>query len=207
MVKIKLPPLENENYTKILVEIGGESPSIQELADRVKKEISTVSENLNELEQIGCIRRTKNKKLFRNRKEVSINWLGLNKQYLIYLIKEQKIEFSKREIEDYTENKYLQKLIRLYLTDHQKSIHNFRKIGTIYQLFDQITIQMIYGDETFSDPQLKRLKKIKYSFMEFRNFIKKIKYRKTANQRKTFRKYLKLIIKELEKERISKKNN
>lgn len=205
MVKIKIPPLKNEIYTKVLVEIGGENPSIKELAKRVKKEISSVSEYLNELEELECVKRRMNKNPFYNTKEVSIEWQGLTKQYLIYLIKEQNIVISNSDIEFYSKNKYLQKLIRIDIIGHQKSAHDFRKIGTVYQLFEKITMQMIYGDETFSNKVFKRLRKRKTSFYWFRKFVKNIKEQKVADKRKTFKKFLKQIIKEVETERTSKK--
>lgn len=206
MVRLNLPPLENKYYTKILVKIGQEHPTITELSDWVKKEISTTSEQLNALEEIGCINRAINRNPYYNTKEVSINWQGLTKQYLIYLIKEQKISLSKNEVEDYSKNIYLQKLVTLAIIGHQKSVNNFRKIGTIYQLFEKITMQMIYGDETFSNKSFKKLKR-KYQFISFKRFIKDIKNQKMADKRKTFKKLLRQIIKEVENDRIFKKNN
>lgn len=207
MVKIRIPPLENELYAQTLIEIGRESPSIQVLANRVKKKISSVSEYLNDLEKLECVKRTKNKKLFRNRKEVSINWQGLSNQYLLYLIKEQKIILSKSDIDTYSKNKYLQRLMKLVIRDHQKKYHNTREIGTIYKLFEKLTMQIVYSDVNYSDRIFKQLRKRDYGFKLFRSFTKKIKQQKTADDRKTYAKFLRQIIRDVNDERTSKKNN
>ncbi|MEM4271403.1 MAG: helix-turn-helix domain-containing protein [Candidatus Pacearchaeota archaeon] len=207
MVKIKKFPLKDEKYTKILVEMCRETYSIKELAKRIGLSDSSTTESLDKLEELGCIKRELSKKPYKHKKDVSIDWQSLTKQYLIYLTKEEDIKLSDNNIEFYSKNRYLQRLLKLLIAGHQKSVHNFREVKTIYQLFSQITIQMIYGDETFSNPTLKKLKKRDYSFSLFRDFIKKIKDKKTANNRKDFKKFLKKLIKNIEEERTSKKNN
>lgn len=206
MGKTKTFPLKDEKYTKVLVEICRDTPSIGELARRIGKKDASATEYLDELEKLGCIERKLSRKPFKHKKEVLINWQKLTEQYLIYLIKEQEIKLLKTEIEDYSKNIYIQKLIEIALAGHQKSVHNFRKIGTVYQLFEKITMQMIYGEETFSNSAFKKLKR-KYQFIWFKRFIKDIKNQKMADKRKTFKKLLRRIIKEIEEDKISKKNN
>lgn len=188
-------PLKDEKYTKVLVEIGRESPSIQELSKRVKKKISSVSEYLNELEKINCVERRMNRNPFYNTKEVSINWRGLAKQYMEYLTKEQKIKISIENADLYSKNPYIQNLLKQLIRDHKKSRHNFRRMGkTMYQLFEKITMQIVYSDVNYSNSIFKRLRKKDLRFKLFRRFIKDVKNQKTADERKTYAKFLKEMV-------------
>ena len=207
MSKNKVFPLKDEKYTKILVEIGRETPSIKELATRISMSDSSTTESLDELEKINCIERKPSKKPYKHKKDVSINWQGLTKQYLIYLVQEQKIKELIGCFDIYSINPFIQNLIKLVIRDHQKKFHNTRNIVTIYHLFEKITMQIVYSDVNYSNRIFKRLRKKDIRFRLYRKFIKDIKHRKTADERETYAKFLRQIVNDINNERTSKKNN
>lgn len=201
-------PLKDEKYTKVLVEICMDNPSIGELAIRIEKKDASASEYLDELEKLECIKRELSKKPYKHRKEVSINWKGLAKQYIEYLIKEQKIKISIENVDLYSKNPYVQNLLKQLIIDHQKSRHNFRRLGkTMYQLFEKITMQIVYSDVNYSNKVFKRLRKKDLRFKLFRRFIKDVKNQKTADERETYAKFLRLMVNDFNSNRTSKKNN
>lgn len=195
MSKNKVFPLKDEKYTKVLVEICRDTPSIKELAKRIGLSDSSTTESLDELEKINCIERKPSKNPYKHRKEVSINWQGLAKQYMEYLTKEQKIKISIENADLYSKNPYIQNLLKQLIIDHQKSRHNFRRMGKImYQSFEKITMQIVYSDVNYSNRVFKRLRKKDLRFKLFRRFIKDVKNQKTADERKTYAKFLKKMV-------------
>jgi len=205
MVKRKLPPLKTEHYTKILIEICREHPSVQELSKRVKKKISTISDQLKVLEELQCVKRQMNRNPFYNTKEVLIDWKGLTHQYLKYLIEDLKINLKQSNLESYYNNKYLQDLIKLAIRDHQKFYHNTRIISPMNKIFEKITMQIVYADENFSNRILKSLKKKDARFYNFIQFTKTIKNQTTADYRRTYGKFLRGVANEINTKKNSQK--
>lgn len=173
-MKLKPIPIQTEHHSKIILLLADGTKSLTDIAAARNKEVSTISEQMDLLlEKHFVVKDDKPKdSRYKNSKAYSLNWDTIISSYLEYIATKAKTSFSTPLIIKMKINPYLKELLVRALKDHAEIFKKRGESKTIENIFEKITMQIIYSNPPQNDLDLtkmsneKNMKSLK-SFLEF----------------------------------------
>ncbi len=144
-------PLESEVYSRILLAIGLKEINFTEIRNGINKTLpikeqkseSTISEELNYLKRKRYIKIKIPKNRKTSEKHFYIEWKRIATEYVQYVTNTTGHKFSMTS-KLIHENPYLILILQLAIKDYLKTPYNERELKTFYQIFEKITMQIVY---------------------------------------------------------------
>ena len=211
---MKLPPnpIQTEHHSKIILLLVDGSKSLTDIAVSRDKFVSTISEQMDLLIEKGfVIKDDKPKdKRYKNSKSYSLNWDTIVSSFLEYIETKSKTKFSTPLKIRMKINPYLKELLTRALKDHARVFKKKSESKTIENIFEKITMHIIYAYPPHDDGDLIDLSKEKdrISLKSFLDFTKSMEDYLAVDYEDTMESFYEEIRKGWwDPNKISKKNN
>jgi len=177
-MKTKPNPIQTEHHSKIILLLADGSKSLTDIAVVRDKEVSTISEQMDLLIEKGfVIKDDKPKdKRYKNSKAFFLNWDTITSSFLDYIETKAKTKFSTPLKIRMKINPYLKELLMRALKDHAEVFKKKNESKTIENIFEKITMHIIYAypphvDTDLIDISNEKDRKSFKSFLEFTSLM------------------------------------
>jgi len=175
-MKPKPIPIESEHHSKIILSLVDGAKNLSQIAEIMDKDISTIKEQMDLLIEKHFIIKDNSPKenRYKNSKSYCLNWQKILSEYLEYLQSKSGSPFSNSLIIKMKINPYLKEIFVRTFNDHYKIFKKKKTSRTIEQLFEAITMQIIYRNPPNRNEDLKELAekdKSLHTFLEFTEVV------------------------------------
>lgn len=170
-MKLKPNPIQTEHHSKIILLLSEGEKSLTDIAGIMNKEVSTISEHMYLLIKEGFVLKDdKPKDKIKNSKSYSLNWNKILSEFLNYISIKAKKELSTPLTIKMKINPYLKEILVRALKDHAEVFKKRGESKTIENLFEKITMQIIYALPPQTDLDLIELSK-KKNYQSLKSFL------------------------------------